>query len=194
MKSRDLDAFQKCITETQSFLSQLPETSYKMQQLRYTVDEINAIKNMNIRKFTDVIDSTMHSHYVNIFRGLTRKLDKEKELPMSVDDIVHIPERGRWWLIGSAWLPSASISQNKTDDKVDEQTLKFSPSLLQLAKRAKMNTAVRRDIFCTIMSSTVSSYFLSSLLTLFSMLVNSYHFLVFCTFLFKLISLLFKLY
>uniref|UniRef100_A0A2K6VPL7 MI domain-containing protein n=1 Tax=Onchocerca volvulus TaxID=6282 RepID=A0A2K6VPL7_ONCVO len=154
MKSRDLDAFQKCITETQSFFSQLPETSYKMQQLRYTVDEINAIKSLNIRKFTDVIDSTMHSHYVNIFRGLTRKLDKEKELPMSVDDIIHVPERGRWWLVGSAWLPTASISQNKTDDKSAEQTLKFSASLLQLAKRAKMNTAIRRDIFCTIMSST----------------------------------------
>ncbi|MCP9263516.1 Nucleolar MIF4G domain-containing protein 1 [Dirofilaria immitis] len=153
MKSRDLDAFQKCITETQSFFSQLPEASYKTKQLRYVVDEINTIKNMNIRKFTDIIDSTMHSHYLNIFRGLTRKLDKEKELPISVDDIMHIPERGRWWIVGSAWLPTAPVPQNKSDDKIVGQTVKFSASLLQLARKAKMNTTVRRDIFCTIMSS-----------------------------------------
>ncbi|VDN91557.1 unnamed protein product [Brugia pahangi] len=154
MRSRDMDALQKCITETQSFFLHLPETSPRTCQLRYIVDEINAIKNTNVRKFTDIVDSEMHSHYVNIFRGLTRKLDKEKELPMSVDDIMHIDERGRWWLVGSAWFPTASVPVNKTDEKFIGQTLKFSASLLQLAKRAKMNTAIRRDIFCTIMSST----------------------------------------
>ncbi len=85
-----------------------------------------------------------------------KELDKEKELPMSVDDIMHIDERGRWWLVGSAWFPTASVPVNKTDEKFIGQTLKFSASLLQLAKRAKMNTAIRRDIFCTIMSSTVN--------------------------------------
>uniref|UniRef100_A0A0R3RZV3 MI domain-containing protein n=1 Tax=Elaeophora elaphi TaxID=1147741 RepID=A0A0R3RZV3_9BILA len=154
MRRRDLDALQKSITETQLFFSQLPETSFRIHQLRYIVDEISAIKNTNVRKFTDVIDSSMHSHYVSIFRGLTRKLDKEKELPMSVDDIMHIGERGRWWLVGSAWSPTASVLRNKTDDKFVENTLKFSTPLLQLAKKAKMNTAIRRDIFCTIMSST----------------------------------------
>ncbi|KAL3999147.1 MA3 domain family protein [Acanthocheilonema viteae] len=154
MRSRDLDALQKSITETQSFFSQLPETSCRIHQLRYIVDEINAIKNVNVRKFTDIIDSTMHSHYVNIFRGLTKKMDKEKELLMSVDDIMHISERGRWWLVGSAWSPTTSVPQNRTNDKFVEQTLKFSAPLLQLAKKTKMNTAIRRDIFCTIMSST----------------------------------------
>ncbi|CAG9538366.1 unnamed protein product [Cercopithifilaria johnstoni] len=153
MKIRDLDAFQKSIRETQSFFSQLPEASSDIHQWRYIVDEINSIKNVNIRKFTDVIDFTVHSHYVNIFRGLTKKLDKEKELPMSVDDIMHIGERGRWWLVGSAWFPTASVPQNKTDDKFVEQILKFSAPLLELAKKAKMNTTIRRDIFCTIMSS-----------------------------------------
>ncbi|EJD74642.1 nucleolar MIF4G domain-containing protein 1 [Loa loa] len=154
MKSRDSDALQKCIVETQSFFAQVPETSSKAHQLRYIVDEINAIKNINIRKFTDMIDFELYSHYVDIFRGLTKKMDKEKELPMSVDDIMHIGERGRWWLVGSAWFPTTSMSKNKTDDKLAGEPSKFSASLLQLAKKAKMNTAIRRDIFCTIMSST----------------------------------------
>lgn len=81
---------------------------------------------------------------------------------MSVDDIMHIGERGRWWLVGSAWFPTISVTQNKTDDKFGEQTSKFSASLLQLAKRAKMNTVIRRDIFCTIMSSTVNYFFLKT--------------------------------
>lgn len=81
---------------------------------------------------------------------------------MSMDDIIHIEERGRWWIVGSAWSATTSVLQNKTDDKCIEQTLKFSASLLQLAKRAKMNTEIRRDIFCTIMSSTVNLYFFIS--------------------------------
>uniref|UniRef100_A0A915PX94 MI domain-containing protein n=1 Tax=Setaria digitata TaxID=48799 RepID=A0A915PX94_9BILA len=153
MRSRDLDALQKCIMETQSFFSQLPETS-KSRQLQYTLDEINAIKNANIRKFTNMVDSAMHTHYVNIFRGLTRKVNKEKELPMNVDDILHITERGRWWLVGAAWFPDTPVLQNKAEDKFAGKSLKFDASLLQLAKRAKMNTAIRRDIFCTVMSST----------------------------------------
>uniref|UniRef100_A0A183E5Q0 MI domain-containing protein n=1 Tax=Gongylonema pulchrum TaxID=637853 RepID=A0A183E5Q0_9BILA len=147
----------KCLTETQSFLSGLSETSLKEQQLRYVVEEINDIKNANIRQFTDKVDSTLYDHYVSIYRGLTRKMDREKELPMSVDDIVHISERGRWWLVGSAWLPSATgNSQDQlVTDKAAEKDAFFSPSLLQLAKNAKMNTTIRRNIFCTIMSSTV---------------------------------------
>lgn len=78
---------------------------------------------------------------------------------MNVDDIIHISERGRWWLVGSAWSSTASVLKNKTDSKFVEQTLKFSAPLLQIARKAKMNTAIRRDIFCTIMSSTVNHYF-----------------------------------
>ncbi|VDK79567.1 unnamed protein product [Litomosoides sigmodontis] len=154
MKSRDLDVLQKAIKETQLFFSQSLQTPSRIHHLRYIVDEIIAIKNTNIRKFTDVIDSTMHTHYVNIFRGLTKKLNREKELPMSVDDIVHISDRGRWWIVGSAWSSTASVLKTKTDSKFVEQTLKFSAPLLQIARKAKMNTAIRRDIFCTIMSST----------------------------------------
>ncbi|VDN27039.1 unnamed protein product [Gongylonema pulchrum] len=151
LRKRNLDALQKCLTETQSFLSGLSETSLKEQQLRYVVEEINDIKNANVRQFTDKVDSTLYDHYVSIYQ-----MGREKELPMSVDDIVHIAERGRWWLVGSAWLPSAtgnSQDQLVTDKAAEKNTL-FSPSLLQLAKNAKMNTTIRRNIFCTIMSST----------------------------------------
>lgn len=155
MRKRDFGALQKCITEAQTFFSELQDSSLKKQQLWYIVEEINGIKNANVRKFTDAVDFTLYDHYVSIFRGLTRKVDKERELPMSVDDIVHIPERGRWWLVGSAWLPSESNLQDRTVvDKSAKQVTKFDASLLELAKKAKMNTTVRRDIFCTLMSST----------------------------------------
>ncbi|VDM94939.1 unnamed protein product [Thelazia callipaeda] len=154
MKNRDLIALQKCIAETQSFFAQLSQTSSKTEQLWYTVEEINTIKNADIRKFTEIVDFATHDHYLSIFRGLTRNVDKEKELPMSVDDIVNIPVRGRWWLIGSAWLSTSSVLQSNIGAELSDKTnVKFDASLLLLAKKAKMNTAIRRDIFCTIMSS-----------------------------------------
>lgn len=83
-------------------------------------------------------------------------MDKEKELPMSMDDIMHVDERGRWWLVGAAWFPTTAVPKNESDEKLVGQTLKFSSSLLELAKKAKMSTVIRRDIFCTIMASTVN--------------------------------------
>uniref|UniRef100_A0A914RS50 Uncharacterized protein n=1 Tax=Parascaris equorum TaxID=6256 RepID=A0A914RS50_PAREQ len=38
------------------------------------------------------------------------EVGKETELGMSVDDIEHIAERGRWWLVGSAWQPAMSAN------------------------------------------------------------------------------------
>lgn len=74
---------------------------------------------------------------------------------MTVDDIEHVVERGRWWLVGSAWNSTSAVENGLIATK-DENASKFHPSLLALARKAKMNTTVRRDIFCALMSSTVT--------------------------------------
>lgn len=66
---------------------------------------------------------------------------------------MNVNERGRWWVVGSAWKPAdekhASTTKQSSSDK------SFSPELLALAKRAKMNTELRRNVFCSILSSEV---------------------------------------
>ncbi|KHN76842.1 Nucleolar MIF4G domain-containing protein 1 [Toxocara canis] len=154
MKSRDSDILQKYLNDIQLQLSQLPKERLQEQHVRFLVEEFLQIKNANIRKWTDAVDRSLFDHYVSIFRGLTKKVEKEPELGMSVDDIVHVTEKGRWWLVGSAWQPSSSAETPAVSapSHFDESS-KFDASLLSLAKKARMNTTLRKTIFCSLVSS-----------------------------------------
>lgn len=73
-------------------------------------------------------------------------------------------ERGRWWIVGSAWtghLPGENPSQGKTLLPIDSSKpgkssdMAYSLQLLELARKQRMNTGVRKDIFCILMTSEV---------------------------------------
>lgn len=66
-------------------------------------------------------------------------------------------ERGRWWVVGSAWTGNSPQNTEKTEKPVE--TDGFSEKLLLLAKKQRMNTDTRRNIFCIIMSAEVRVYF-----------------------------------
>jgi nucleolar MIF4G domain-containing protein 1 len=75
-----------------------------------------------------------------------------------VDDILHVSERGRWWIVGSAFARN-SIREVESTNPANGNNLsdKYDESLLKLAAKLQMNTELRREIFCTIMSSAVNS-------------------------------------
>ena len=76
-------------------------------------------------------------------------------MPFGVEDILNASERGRWWVVGAAWRPSDTEIIGESKNTLNK---KFSPELLSLAKKAKMNTDLRRNLFCTILSSEVNFY------------------------------------
>lgn len=63
---------------------------------------------------------------------------------------------GRWWLVGSAWQQGAQVTSQYKPAAIDTQTLEAeSRKILDLAKAQRMNTDVRRAVFCVIMGSDV---------------------------------------
>jgi nucleolar MIF4G domain-containing protein 1 len=74
---------------------------------------------------------------------------------------LHVSERGRWWIVGSAFARNSVREVEATNDSGTNAGLssKFDENLLALASKLQMNTDLRKEIFCTIMSSTVSLYF-----------------------------------
>lgn len=78
-------------------------------------------------------------------------------LRISLDDVLSIDSKGRWWKVGASWAGNNPPNPNqrngaqlgqppKTNDGVD-------PKLLKLAEKYRMNTDTRRAIFCIIMGS-----------------------------------------
>lgn len=65
--------------------------------------------------------------------------------------MLNVEERGRYWVVGAAYKQA----KFDTAEKQNVSNKAFTPELLALAKKAKMNTELRRNVFCTILSSEV---------------------------------------
>ena len=59
--------------------------------------------------------------------------------------------RGRWWIVGSAFTGNLVGTEREQVNKTE--TEQFSDKLLTLAKKMRMNTDIRRQIFCILMSA-----------------------------------------
>ena len=61
---------------------------------------------------------------------------------------------GRWWIVGSAWTGRDTNTASKTDRT---STMPTADSwVLELARKQRMNTDLRKNIFCILMTSEVS--------------------------------------
>lgn len=70
-----------------------------------------------------------------------------------------VDERGRWWIVGSAWTGASIASAAHSQDQTNVvQTTQFSKSLLELARKQRMNTDTRRNIFCILMTAEVINW------------------------------------
>ena len=78
------------------------------------------------------------------------------ELQVGLADFLNIEKRGRWWLVGAAWAggaPSAAGKRVKRpgDTRSADPSSTSDADLMALAIKMRMNTALRRSIFCIIM-------------------------------------------
>ncbi|PIO60719.1 MA3 domain protein [Teladorsagia circumcincta] len=99
------------------------------------------------------VDMSVIEHYLKLFHGMRKKgnLVYDKELGMSLDDLLHADERGRWWVVGSAYrLANDGATVGGNVGASTQSAGSFPEEIVQLARRAKMNTEVRRNIFCTV--------------------------------------------
>uniref|UniRef100_A0A1I7ZZV2 MI domain-containing protein n=1 Tax=Steinernema glaseri TaxID=37863 RepID=A0A1I7ZZV2_9BILA len=164
-RKRDSTSLKSFIENLQLEFSKASDRCDNNLRVKFLMDEFLSIKNCNILKLTTELDATQLDHFQKLYRGLVKNVErKEGELVMSVDDILHIEERGRWWVVGSSWMPTddgsmpgaknASGLEGATRHATLAAEQQFDPSLLELARKAKMNTELRKTIFCTMMSSS----------------------------------------
>jgi nucleolar MIF4G domain-containing protein 1 len=60
-------------------------------------------------------------------------------------------EKGKWWVVGSAWS-GKSIPNNKLIKPADNKPV-YSQKILKLAHAQRMNTDIRKNIFCILMTA-----------------------------------------
>ncbi|XP_054712602.1 nucleolar MIF4G domain-containing protein 1-like isoform X2 [Uloborus diversus] len=120
-------------------------------RVSFMLDILTAIKNNNMYKIPDY-DPSIIEYSKKLLKGLIRKGSSIQELAISFEDLLKAEERGRWWIVGSAWSerenpPESSTTQNKLLPKTE-----VSEKILEMAQKQHMNTEVRKSIFCIIMT------------------------------------------
>jgi nucleolar MIF4G domain-containing protein 1 len=123
-------------------------------RLKFMLESLNAIKNNNIRKLNGYSPELCETTYKQI-KTLFNANTNVTQLNITLSDFLMANKNGKWWIVGSAWMNTDQKSQDESQilpvSKDD-----FNEKLLALAKKQHMNTDIRRNIFCIIMSAEVN--------------------------------------
>lgn len=134
---------------------------------QFMISAITDLKN-NKRRSSDVAIADKTSHYRKVIGRMkstsSRAGSEPSSMRLAVQDILDIETKGRWWVVGATWLGN----QHREDGNRQQQQVEEPDSnevsntsradlkqqkLLKLAAKQRMNTDLRRSIFCIIMGS-----------------------------------------
>ncbi|CAH0564818.1 unnamed protein product [Brassicogethes aeneus] len=149
LRKDDPIALKNLILKLQKQAASATEATKDNARVKFMLDILLAIKNNNVTKIPNY-DTTYSEHLKKIMKGFIRKGNYVTQLNITLEDLLKADERGRWWVVGSAW------SGNLTENAEKSQKVKtdgFSEKLLELAAKQRMNTDTRRSIFCIIMAA-----------------------------------------
>lgn len=121
------------------------------------LDVLLAIKNNNVNKIPQY-DPTLAEHLRKVLKTLFVNGKYVTTLNITLDDLLNVNQRGKWWVVGSAWTGNIKdIGGASSSNSTKKDAQKFSEQLLELARKQRMNTDERRNVFCVLMSAEVNS-------------------------------------
>ncbi|KAF6212858.1 hypothetical protein GE061_010568 [Apolygus lucorum] len=121
-------------------------------RVRFMLDILLSIKNNNVSKIPQY-DTTHSEHLKKIIKPMFRKGNYVTELKITLEELLKADERGKWWVVGSAWTgPAPQVDKPKTTVPLVGVN-SFTQEILDLAKKQRMNTANRKNIFCILMTA-----------------------------------------
>ncbi|XP_054582268.1 nucleolar MIF4G domain-containing protein 1 isoform X2 [Eptesicus fuscus] len=154
LRKDDALSLKELITETQAKASKAGSKFQDQTRIRFMLETMLALKNNDMRKIPGY-DPEPVEKLRKLQRALVRGAGSgtESQLRVSWDSVLNAEQTGRWWIVGSAWsgAPMIDSRQQKALQKPLAGTV--SAKMLELARKQRMNTDVRRNIFCTIMTS-----------------------------------------
>jgi len=163
LRSDDPSALKKIILELNESVKLNESHGVKIStRTRFLVETITNLKNNKLKSIESESTSAI---LIRTKKQLGRITGSSLSDPIKVnlDDIEHIKDRGKWWLVGSAWKGNDNIensnetkgpSEEESDLDINDELGTEEINWLEIAKHQRMNTDVRRAIFMSIMSAS----------------------------------------
>ncbi|XP_034024146.1 nucleolar MIF4G domain-containing protein 1 [Thalassophryne amazonica] len=155
LRKDDALALKELITEAQRKASELGSKFQDQTRVRFMLETMLALKNNDMRKIPgydpEPVERLRKLHRTLIHRSAG---GTDVKLRVSLQNLLAAEDVGRWWIVGSSWSGAPMINdQGNTSSKQIDGQGQFSAKVLELARKQRMNTDVRRNIFCVLMTS-----------------------------------------
>ncbi|MEQ2170953.1 hypothetical protein GOODEAATRI_005712 [Goodea atripinnis] len=155
LRKDDALALKELISEAQRKASDMGTKFKDQTRVRFMLETMLALKNNDMRKIPGY-DPEPVERLRKLQRTLIHSIagGSDLKLRVSLENILKAEQVGRWWIVGSSWSGAPMISkQDETTAKQSDAQGQFSHKVLELARKQRMNTEVRRNIFCVLMTS-----------------------------------------
>ncbi|XP_053668292.1 nucleolar MIF4G domain-containing protein 1 homolog [Anopheles marshallii] len=153
LRKDDPLALKDLIIAIQKKAANAPDELKNDTRVKFMLETLLAVKNNNMNKIPQY-DPTLVEHFRKLLKGMITSGKYVSTLNIGIEDIINIPERGKWWLVGSAWLGNKeNPSAAGTGGNAPGAEGQYSAQLLELARQQRMNTDDRRNVFCIVMSA-----------------------------------------
>ncbi|KAM4706133.1 nucleolar MIF4G domain-containing protein 1 [Rhinophrynus dorsalis] len=153
LRKDDALALKELICEVQSKASDAGKKFQDQTRVRFMLETMLALKNNDMRKIPGYDPEP-----VDKLRKLQRSLvqsstsGSDTRLRVSMANLMEADKVGRWWIVGSSWS-GAPMIDSSTAQSQSLPVGKVSAKIMDLARKQRMNTDVRRNIFCVLMTS-----------------------------------------
>ena len=143
--------------------------SASSSRVQYMIGAMTDLKNNKRRKKDEAIGQKTASHRKIVGRIKSTSANSsfgrssDASMRIKLQDIKDIETKGRWWKVGAKWRGNqfhdgsgSASGPHDVNSKSKSQSAseKEEDALLVLASKYRMNTDLRRSIFCIIMGST----------------------------------------
>uniref|UniRef100_A0A8C4THK1 Nucleolar MIF4G domain-containing protein 1 n=1 Tax=Erpetoichthys calabaricus TaxID=27687 RepID=A0A8C4THK1_ERPCA len=154
LRKDDPLALKEVISEIQCKAGSLAPRMQEQPRVRFMLETLLALKNNDMRKIPGYDPEP-----VDRLRKLQRTLIHNNAsgsdvcLRVTLDSLLTADQVGRWWIVGSSWSGAPMLNASDIKDKEIKSVGKASAKILELARKQRMNTDIRRNIFCVLMTS-----------------------------------------
>ncbi|KAM6134785.1 nucleolar MIF4G domain-containing protein 1 [Pterocles gutturalis] len=154
LRKDDALALKELITEAQKKANTAEKKLQDQTRVRFMLETMLALRNSDMRKIPGYDPEPVEK-----LRKLQRTLvhssgsGKDTQLRVSLESLLSADQVGRWWIVGSSWSGAPMISDTNTKTQQKLHIGKASSKIMELARKMRMNTDIRRSIFCVLMTS-----------------------------------------
>ncbi|KAK9296867.1 hypothetical protein QLX08_009264 [Tetragonisca angustula] len=133
----------------QSLQQKAGHETEKNSRVKFMLEILLAIKNNNISKIPQY-DPSHVEHLKKVMKSIIRKGNAITPFNVSLTDLLCADENGKWWIVGSAWSGPSNVNSKSV---AKEHKLNFGTKVLRLAQKQRMNTDIRKNIFCILVTA-----------------------------------------